>query len=142
MNEHDLIQEMIEKDRRDRERLLDLERNGLMQPRLDEDPTTEDIIPTRNTKTANTQAKRQQQQAWQRFQQLQDRMVGGMEKATHIHPPIVYLLLGCVCLGFWALGTSAQVLTSEAWMMNEPLQRISFTAFGQLYDAVMGHLEA
>jgi hypothetical protein len=113
-----------------------------MQPQLNADPITEEI-PTKNTqKSASTQANKQQQQAWQRFQQLQNRMLNGMEKTTHVHPPIVYFLLGCVCLGFWALGTSAQVLTSEAWMMREPLQSISFTAFGQLYDAVKGKLGA
>jgi hypothetical protein len=46
------------------------------------------------------------------------------------------LALACV----WALGTSVQVLTSEAWMMHIPMNQINFSAWGQLRDAVTGHL--
>jgi hypothetical protein len=42
--------------------------------------------------------------------------------------------------GVWALGTSVQVLTSEAWMMGQTMNQINFTAFGQLWDAVRGQL--
>src|SRR6266516_3148698 len=57
-------------------------------------------------------------------------------------PPLVYIILG-VALGLiWALGTSVQVLTSEAWMMGKPMRQIDFTAFGQLWQAVTGHLPA
>jgi len=55
-------------------------------------------------------------------------------------PPLVYVLTGLACVAVWALGTSVQVLTSEAWMLQEPMRRVDFTAFGQLYDAVTGHL--
>jgi hypothetical protein len=53
---------------------------------------------------------------------------------------VVYLGLGLVCGAFWALGTSVQVLTSEAWMMGKTMDRISFNAFGQLWDAAHGNL--
>ena len=55
-------------------------------------------------------------------------------------PPLVYILLGLALGAIWALGTSVQVLTSEAWMMGKPMTQIDFTAFGQLRDAVTGHL--
>src|SRR5713226_6966821 len=55
-------------------------------------------------------------------------------------PPLVYVLLGLALGGVWALGTSVQVLTSEAWMMGRALTQIDFTAFGQLWQAVTGHL--
>jgi hypothetical protein len=70
----------------------------------------------------------------------QQRIVNGMNKINNTQPPIVYLLLGLVCLAFWALGTSVQVLTSEAWMMHQTVDRISFSAFGQLWDAFHGDL--
>jgi hypothetical protein len=60
--------------------------------------------------------------------------------SSHVQPPIVYLLIGLLCGFFWALGTSVQVLTSEAWMMGQTLDKISFNAFGQLWDAAWGHL--
>jgi hypothetical protein len=69
----------------------------------------------------------------------QQRFVREMGK-PHVQPPIVYLILGFVCLGFWALGTSTQVLTSEAWMLHQSLSKISFNAFGQLWDALHGQL--
>lgn len=56
-------------------------------------------------------------------------------------PPLVYLLVGFGLLGIWALGTSVQVLTSEAWMMGKTMNQINFTAFGQLIDAATGHLQ-
>src|SRR5712692_246156 len=55
-------------------------------------------------------------------------------------PPLVYVLLGLALGGIWALGTSVQVLTSEAWMLHKEMRQIDFTAFGQLWDAVTGHL--
>lgn len=55
-------------------------------------------------------------------------------------PPAFFCVLGVVLLGIWALGTSVQVLTSEAWMMGRAMKQIDFTAFGQLIDAVTGHL--
>lgn len=55
-------------------------------------------------------------------------------------PPLVYVLLGFVLAGIWALGTSVQVLTSEAWFMGDDLKAIDFNAFGQLWDAAHGHL--
>jgi hypothetical protein len=71
----------------------------------------------------------------------QRRIVEGMGKASsHVQPPIVYLLIGLLCSFFWALGTSVQVLTSEAWMMGQTLDKISFNAYGQLWDAAWGHL--
>lgn len=70
----------------------------------------------------------------------QQRIVNQMNKMNHTQPPVVYLFLGLVCGGFWALGTSIQVLTSEAWMMHKTMDEISFSAFGQLWDAVHGHL--
>ncbi len=55
-------------------------------------------------------------------------------------PPLVYVILGVVLMAIWALGTSVQVLTSEAWMLHEPMTQINFTAFGQLWQAVQGKL--
>jgi hypothetical protein len=55
-------------------------------------------------------------------------------------PPLVYILLGLALGGIWALGTSVQVLTSEAWMMHKAMNQIDFSAFGQLRDAVTGQL--
>ena len=55
-------------------------------------------------------------------------------------PPLVYVALGLACGGIWALGTSVQVLTSEAWMIGVPMRQIDFTAFGQLVAATTGHL--
>lgn len=55
-------------------------------------------------------------------------------------PPLVYVVTGAALLGVWALGTSTQVLTSEAWMMHQSMNQINFTAWGQLWDAVTGHL--
>src|SRR5579884_2255763 len=55
-------------------------------------------------------------------------------------PPLVYVLLGIALGGIWALGTSVQVLTSEAWMMGIPMNKIDFSAWGQLRDAATGHL--
>jgi hypothetical protein len=55
-------------------------------------------------------------------------------------PPLVYFLIGVALLGIWALGTSVQVLTSEAWILRRPLEKIDFTAFGQLFDACVGRL--
>jgi hypothetical protein len=72
----------------------------------------------------------------------QQRMVQQMNKVSSAQPPLVYAGLGCVCAGFWALGTSVQVLTSEAWMMGKTMDKISFTAFGQLWDAAFGLLPA
>src|SRR5215471_17598752 len=57
-------------------------------------------------------------------------------------PPLVYIILGVVLSAIWALGTSVQVLTSEAWMMHLDLKQINFNAFGQLWDAVHGDLPA
>lgn len=57
-------------------------------------------------------------------------------------PPLVYIILGLVLAGIWALGTSVQVLTSEAWMMHEDLKDVTFSAFGQLWDAAHGNLPA
>jgi hypothetical protein len=70
----------------------------------------------------------------------QQRIINQMNKMHHTQPPIVYLGLGLLCSGFWALGTSVQVLTSEAWMMHTTMNNISFNAFGQLWDAARGQL--
>jgi hypothetical protein len=70
----------------------------------------------------------------------QQRMVNQMNKLNNTQPPLVYAGLGLVCGAFWALGTSVQVLTSEAWMMGTTMDKISFSAFGQLWDAAQGHL--
>jgi hypothetical protein len=56
-------------------------------------------------------------------------------------PPLVYVLIGIALGGIWALGTSVQVLTSEAWMMHRSLHQIGFTAFGQLVQALQGQLD-
>jgi hypothetical protein len=70
----------------------------------------------------------------------QQKLVNQMNKVNRAQPPLVYFGLGVVCGGFWALGTSVQVLTSEAWMMHQTMNEISFNAFGQLWDAIGGHL--
>jgi hypothetical protein len=56
-------------------------------------------------------------------------------------PPLVYVVIGVALGGIWALGTSVQVLTSEAWMMHRAMNQIDFTAFGQLVQAVKGQLD-
>ena len=48
--------------------------------------------------------------------------------------------MGIALIGVWALGTSTQVLTSEAWMMSKNMNQINFTAWGQLWNAVRGQL--
>src|SRR5260370_36398532 len=55
-------------------------------------------------------------------------------------PPLVYVIIGLALGGISALGTSVQVLTSEAWMMGKTMNQIDFTAFGQLWQAVRGEL--
>ncbi len=66
-------------------------------------------------------------------------VMGG--RINHIHwSPFVYVALGVVLSAIWALGTSVQVLTSEAWMMGKTMREINFTAFGQLWEACSGHL--
>ena len=70
----------------------------------------------------------------------QQHLIQQMNKASNVQPPIVYGALGLLCGGFWALGTSVQVLTSEAWITHQSLSTIGFTAFGQLADAVSGKL--
>jgi hypothetical protein len=55
-------------------------------------------------------------------------------------PPLVYVGMGVALMGIWALGTSVQVLTSEAWMMGTSMKQIDFTAFTQLWAAITGHL--
>lgn len=57
-------------------------------------------------------------------------------------PPLVYVLLGLALLCIWCLGTSVQVLTSEAWMMRETMNQINFTAWSQLWDAAQGKLSS
>ena len=58
------------------------------------------------------------------------------------HPlqSLLYVIIGLGTLGIWALGTSVQVLTSEAWMMHESMSQIDFSAFGQLWQALRGQL--
>jgi hypothetical protein len=55
-------------------------------------------------------------------------------------PPLVYVIMGLALLAVWGLGTSVQVLTSEAWMLHKAMSQIDFTAFSQLWDAITGHL--
>lgn len=55
-------------------------------------------------------------------------------------PPLVYVILGAALIGVWALGTSTQVLTSEAWMMHQSMKQINFTAWSQLWQAITGQL--
>lgn len=70
----------------------------------------------------------------------QQKFVNGMGKVSSTQPPLVYLGLGLVCGGFLALGTSVQVLTSEAWMMHRTMDNITFNAYGQLVDVCQGHM--
>jgi hypothetical protein len=106
----------------------------------DDDPLSDVVIPKHavgktQRKDQRTMSTNQQQVA------AQQRIVNQMNKMNNPqHTPIVYLLLGLVCGGFWALGTSVQVLTSEAWMMGKTMDKISFNAFGQLWDAAHGLL--
>lgn len=65
----------------------------------------------------------------------QRKIIDAMNK-HHLHPPIVYLILAIVCFGFWALGTSTQVLTSEAWIRHQTMQNISITAYSQLWQII------
>lgn len=68
-----------------------------------------------------------------------NRGMGVLSSVAH-WPPLVYVLIGLATGGIWALGTSVQVLTSEAWMMHRAMNQINFTAYGQLYQAVTGQL--
>ena len=70
------------------------------------------------------------------------RMQAGIRGMSNHVPPLVWLFLGVALLGVWALGTSVQVLTSEAWLQGVTMQQINFTAFGQLWDAVTGKLDS
>jgi hypothetical protein len=66
----------------------------------------------------------------------QQKVIDTMNK-HHLQPPIVYLLLGVLCLAFWALGTSTQVLTSEAWMMQQSMKILpNATAYAQLWQVI------
>jgi hypothetical protein len=60
----------------------------------------------------------------------------------HHWPPLVYLGLALLLAALWALGTSTQVLTSEAWMMGKSMNSLSFTAFSQLWAAMHGFLSS
>jgi nicotinamide riboside transporter PnuC len=55
-------------------------------------------------------------------------------------PPLVYIVLGIALGAIWALGTSVQVMTSEAWIMGVKMKEVNFTAFGQLWQAITGQL--
>jgi len=57
-------------------------------------------------------------------------------------PPLVYFILGVVCLGFWGAGTSIQVLTSQSWILGQELEQVSFSPFGQIIDFISGNLKA
>ncbi len=63
------------------------------------------------------------------------------DRAAH-WPPLVYFILGGALFAIWCLGTSVQVLTSEAWMMHQSMSQINFTAWGQLWDALRGQLHS
>ena len=67
------------------------------------------------------------------------RVHSGLSAVTH-WPPLVYVIAGTACGIVWALGTSVQVLTSEAWLMGWSMSDISYNAYGQLFDAFMGRL--
>ncbi len=69
----------------------------------------------------------------------QGRGVQALMSVAH-WPPLVYVGMGIALGGVWALGTSVQVLTSEAWMMGDQMNQINFTAFGQLWQALTGKL--
>jgi hypothetical protein len=67
---------------------------------------------------------------------LQQKAIDQMGK-NHVQPAFVYLIVGVICLGFWALGTSTQVLTSEAWMMHESMKIMpTVTAYAQLWSLI------
>src|SRR5436305_1390128 len=76
------------------------------------------------------------------FQRIaaQQRIVQGMNKVSHIQSPIVYAALGLVCGSFWALGTSTQVLTSEAWMMSKRIRTSSNRKCPRLVSVGLGVL--
>lgn len=56
-------------------------------------------------------------------------------------PPLVYFLLGLVCLGMWAAGTAVQVQTSEAWIAGQQVNHLpTLSTFGQIWLFVSGQL--
>ncbi len=58
-------------------------------------------------------------------------------------PPLVYFVLGVVCLLFWGMGTAVQVQTSEAWIMHANITDFpTLATFGQLWDFFLGQLPA
>jgi hypothetical protein len=58
---------------------------------------------------------------------------------VHTWPPLVYFLLGVVCLTLWLAGTAVQVQTSEAWMMQTTVRATpTLSTFAQLVDFVRG----
>ena len=68
-----------------------------------------------------------------------------VRRATQVAswPPLVYFLLGLVCLGFWGAGTSVQVQTSEAWIMGEHVTSIpTLATFLQIWKFFSGTLPA
>ncbi len=67
-------------------------------------------------------------------------MAGSVTGSVATWPPLVYLIIGLAFGAIWAFGTSAQVLTSEAWFMLVPFDGINFSAFGQLHDLLTGQL--
>jgi hypothetical protein len=68
----------------------------------------------------------------------QQKLVNQMNKVNRAQPPLVYFALGLVTSGAWALGTSVQVLTSEAWMNHTTMNAVSLSAYVQLWDVLTG----
>lgn len=87
-----------------------------------------------------TELEEEEQLARRKPQRRAVRRARGMLSGVAHWPPLVYWLIGVALMGVWALGTSTQVLTSEAWMMGKRMDQIDFTAWSQLWDATRGQL--
>ena len=61
-------------------------------------------------------------------------------RISHL-PPLVYFIVGVVCLAGWYLGTLVQVQTSEAWIAaGVPGSQTSLTVMAQVLLMLHGQL--
>lgn len=73
---------------------------------------------------------------------MADATAGSAQKgAAHSWPPVVYFILGVVCLLMWAGGTAMQVQTSEAWILGAQVKYLpTLSTFLQIWLFITGQL--
>jgi hypothetical protein len=67
--------------------------------------------------------------------------MGSMDQGQR-WPPLVYIVLGFICLGVWLAGTAIQVQTSQAWIAGRELGSYlpTFATFAQIVQFFSGQL--